>query len=89
MLFRSRLARERRRGHSPSPVQPGASLLLVIDQRTAALPHWRGLPHHTLAREALYQLWRVDRGDLQRRAQQLKAAGVVGPDWQRPRPERY
>ena len=84
-----RLARERRRGLLPSPVRPGASLLLVIDQRTARLPHWRGLPHQPLARFGLYQLWRLKRSDLQQRAEWLAAAGVPGPTWQKPRPERY
>ena len=84
-----RLAREWRRGLRPSPVQPGASLLLVIDQRTARLPHWRGLPHRRLAAAGLYELWRLQRIDLQARARQLQQAGVATPDWQRPRPERY
>lgn len=84
-----RLAREWRRGLHPSPVRPGASLLLVIDQRTAQLPHWRGLAHRRLTSAGLYELWRLQRRDLLARARQLQQAGVAGPDWQRPRPERY
>ena len=84
-----RLLQERRRGQQPSPVSADATVLLVIDKRTAALPHWRGLAHQSLAREGLYQLWRVPRQALDRWAAGLRAAGVPGPDWQRPRPERY
>ena len=84
-----RLAREQRRGLRPSPARPGATLLLVIDQRTAQLPHWRRLPHQQLSQQGLYQLWRVSRLALERQADGLRRAGVSGPDWQRPRPERY
>jgi hypothetical protein len=83
-----RLQRERRDGLLPTP-PADHTLLLVIDGNTAALPHWRGLPHQLLEERGLYRLWRVQRSDLQRRAEGLRAIGVVGPDWQRPRPERY
>jgi 4-amino-4-deoxy-L-arabinose transferase-like glycosyltransferase len=84
-----RLAREWRRGLQPSPPRSGATLLLVIDQGTAQLPHWRSLPHQPLASSGLYRLWRVPRGALEQKAAALRRAGVPGPDWQRPRPERY
>ena len=84
-----RLAREQRPGLSPGPVTPEGTLLLVIDRTTAALPHWRGLPHQLLAAHGLYALWRVQRSELARHAASLRAGGVAAPDWQRPRPERY
>ena len=84
-----RLLRERRRGQQPSAVSADATVLLVIDERTAVLPHWRGLTHQPLAHEGLYQLWRVPRQALERWAADLRADGVPEPDWQRPRPERY
>ena len=84
-----RLARERRPGLRSGPVTPEGTLLLVIDRTTAALPHWRGLPHQLLAQHGLYALWRVQRSDLARHAAALRAAGAPAPDWQRPRPERY
>ena len=84
-----RLLREQRRGQHPSPVVAGSTLLLVIDQRTAQLPHWAGLAHQPLATDGLYQLWRVQRSALQGWVQDLQRRGLPGPDWQRPRPERY
>ena len=84
-----RLQRELRPGLNPSAPEPGATLLLVIDQGTAALPHWRGLPHQLLAEHGLYRLWRVPRTALAAHATALRANGSPGPDWQRPRPERY
>lgn len=84
-----RLAREVRRGFQPSPATPEATLLLVIDQGTAQLPQWRELPHQSLASDGLYRLWRVPRLALEQRAAALQRAGVEGPTWQLPRPERY
>ena len=84
-----RLLRERRRQQQPSPPSAEGSVLLVIDTRTAALPHWRGLPHQPLAQEGLFALWRVPRLALDRWAASLRAAGAPPPDWQEPRPERY
>jgi hypothetical protein len=84
-----RLARERREGWRPSAPHPQATLLVVIDQRTAQLPYWLSLPHQQLATQGLYRLWRVPRAALARQAAALQQAGVPGPDWQQPRPERY
>jgi 4-amino-4-deoxy-L-arabinose transferase-like glycosyltransferase len=84
-----RLEREQRPGLQPTAPRAGATVLLVIDQGTAALPHWRGLPHQPLAEHGLYRLWRVPRTALATHAAGLAASGTPGPDWQRPRPERY
>jgi len=84
-----RLLREQRRQQSPTPPTADGSVLVVIDQGTAQLPHWQGLPHQGLASEGLFSLWRVPRQALDRWAIALKARGVPAPDWQLPRPERY
>jgi len=83
-----RLERERRQGLLPSPVASQPTLLVVIDQGTAALPHWRGLQPTQLGQAGLYQLWRLDRRRLAARARELAAAGEQA-SWQRPVPERY
>jgi hypothetical protein len=84
-----RLLNERRAGQQPSPPAANNTVLVVIDQRTAQLPHWRGLVHQPLAQEGLFALWRVPRQALDQWAQRLRAAGLPPPDWQQPRPERY
>ena len=84
-----RLAREQRLQQQPSPPTADASVLVVIDQRTAQLPHWQGLPHQRLGSQGLFALWRVPRQALLRWVNELKAQGVPAPDWQLPRPERY
>jgi 4-amino-4-deoxy-L-arabinose transferase-like glycosyltransferase len=84
-----RLINEQRPGLTPSPPSPASTALVLIDQRTAALPHWKGLVHQSLAADGLFALWRVPRQSLNAWAQQLRGAGVPPPDWQLPRPERY
>lgn len=83
-----RLRLEHRRGQRPSSSTSQPTLLLVIDQHTAALPHWLGLAPQLLQRSGIYQLWRLQRDALERRAEGLSRSGV-SPDWQQPRPERY
>jgi 4-amino-4-deoxy-L-arabinose transferase-like glycosyltransferase len=83
-----RLGRERRRGLEPRSVPQQPTLLVVIDQATAAAPWWQGLQATELDRAGLYRLWRLDRRRLDARAAELRAAGH-GPTWLQPRPERY
>ncbi len=83
-----RLGTERRAGQAPATSQQSPTVLVVIDQGTAALPHWRDLGPQQLGSSGLYRLWRVDRRALERRAAALRAAGVR-LEWRDPRPERY
>ena len=64
------------------------TLLVVIDSTTAALPHWRSVPHGTIAQFGIYQLWRVSRPDLNQRALGLVRQGIPST-WRLPNPERY
>ena len=92
-----RLAKEVRRGLVPSPApsdapsdsDSAATVLVVIDQGTAQKDSWQALPHQQLAAHGIYRLWRVDRWLLAQRADQLGMTRGAGPDWQKPRPERY
>jgi len=83
-----RLSGESRVGQRGSPAAQMPTVLVVIDQGTAALPFWRGLEPQTLAHSGLYRLWRLDRGRLEQRAAALRAAGVR-ITWRDPVPERY
>ena len=86
-----RLAHERRRGWQGKPLgQPDASptVLMVIDSRTSQRRHWQGLQPQNLGRFGIYNVWRLDRSLLERRAGELKRAGVRA-DWFEPRPERF
>ncbi len=83
-----RLRRERRPGQPPSTPAQQPSVLVVIDNTTAAAPHWQGLAPRELARSGLYRLWRLDRQRLEERAAALRRRGLT-PTWDLPRPERY
>ena len=83
-----RLRHEARLGQQPSPPARMATVLVVIDQRTADLPFWRGLDPEILARAGLYSLWRLERQRLEQRAAELRAAGQR-ITWSDPVPERY
>ncbi|MFM7636155.1 MAG: glycosyltransferase family 39 protein, partial [Cyanobacteriota bacterium] len=83
-----RLSTERRAGQRPSSSRQQPTVLVVIDQATAALPHWRGLGAELLGQAGLYRLWRLDRAALERRAQALQRDGWQ-LEWRDPRPERY
>ena len=83
-----RLRGESRVGQRGSPPERMPTVLVVIDAGTAALPFWQGLEPETLARSGLYELWRLDRGRLERRAADLRAAGIR-ITWRDRVPERY
>ena len=82
-----RLRLETRQGLPPSTVGQQPFLLLVIDQTTAQRSSWQGLDPQRLDEAAPYQLWRVERRRLERRAAELRDAGF-SPNWRQSRPER-
>ena len=84
-----RLRSERRRGLEPSSTATSPTVLVVIDDQTAALPHWRQLEGTPLGRSGLYRLWRVERARLDQQAADLVHSGQARISWRDPRPERY
>jgi hypothetical protein len=83
-----RLRADFRPGLHPAPADRQPTLLLVIDAETADQPHWHGLEGRELARSGLYQLWRLDRRWLEKRARTLQSEGS-DPNWRDPRPEMF
>ncbi len=86
-----RLSREQRQGFQGLPrteVDASPSVLIVINQGTAAKQHWQGLKPQKLGSAGIYELWRLDRSRLEQRAADLRKEGV-DLTWTRPRPERY
>lgn len=75
-------------GFRQGPRDPSPTLLLVIDAGTAALPHWRAVPHRALASAGLYRLWRVELQRLAELSRGLARQGVPST-WRAPNPERY
>ena len=86
-----RLQEEERQGWSGRPIggpTGSPTALVVIDQGTTQRRHWQGLKPELLGEFGIYKVWRLDRLNLEMRANQLKAKDFQ-TDWRQPRPERY
>ncbi len=86
-----RLENEKRRGWEGRPIYgPNGSetTLLLIDKRSVEKSYWQGLNPKVLGSFGVYSVWRLDRENLERRAEYLKTEGVVST-WKNPRPERF
>ncbi|BEV35927.1 glycosyltransferase family 39 protein [Synechococcus sp. M16CYN] len=86
-----RLANERRRGwvgYSLEGNEAPDTVLIAIDSDTSKQEYWRDLDPIHLGKYGIYNLWRLDRQRLEKRADVLKADGVEA-DWRQPRQERF
>ena len=86
-----RLGIEKRQGWSGKLIdrtKNNNTALLVIDDKTSQLAHWKGLDHQLLGTFGIYNVWRIDRRLLEKRAIDLIAGGVI-PNWRLPRPELF
>ncbi len=69
---------------------PGSeSVLILIDNDTSELFHWKILDPIKLGRFGIYNLWRVDRSKLNEIANTLKNEFQAVSDWKKYNPERY
>ena len=65
------------------------SVLVLIDNDTSKLFHWKILDPIELGRFGVYNLWRVDRSKLNEIANTLKRDFKAVSDWKKYNPERY
>ena len=87
-----RLELEKRIGWEGSEIgkSPGSeSVLILIDQNTSELQHWKKLDPIELGRFGIYNLWRVDRLKLNKISNAFKQEFQIETDWQKYDPERY
>jgi len=87
-----RLELEKRIGWEGSEIgkSPGSdSVLILIDQNTSELQHWKKLDPIELGRFDIYNLWRVDRLKLNEISNAFKQEFQIETDWQKYDPERY
>tara|TARA_Y100001968_G_scaffold251771_1_gene237012 strand:+ start:2089 stop:3915 length:1827 start_codon:yes stop_codon:yes gene_type:complete len=73
--------------NSSDQLRSSKELLLVIDNQTSKYWYWSKLDKEILGQFSVYQVWRLDRLSLQKRAEELVSKGVKA-DWQNPKPER-
>ena len=86
-----RLKNEKRRGWKGGPIygsNGSETTLLLIDKRSVEKSYWQGLNQKVLGNFGVYSVWRLDRENIERRAQSLKTDGVTST-WENPRPERF
>ncbi len=86
-----RLNFEVRQGWQGKPLgvkNSSQTVLLIIDNKTSSNPHWKGLNPEILGKYSIYNIWRLDREELEDRARHLIKAQGWSPDWNDPRPER-
>ena len=86
-----RLKNEKRRGWKGRPIygsNGSETTLLLIDKRSVEKSYWQGLNPKVLGNFGVYSVWRLDRENIERRAQSLKTDGVTST-WENPRPERF
>ena len=65
-----------------------STALILIDNKTSQLLHWKDLEPEILGKFGIYRIWRVDRRLLERRANKLINDGHK-PNWRLPKPERF
>ncbi len=68
--------------------QRNSTALMIIDEYSIKLPHWRNLNSTTLGEFGIYKVWRIERISLERRAKELIDDGLT-PNWKLPTPERF
>ena len=87
-----RLALEKRigwEGHKIGSPQGSNSVLILIDNATAKLSHWKLLDPKELRRFGIYNVWRVDILRLQEIADKFKKEYNLKSSWTQYDPERY
>ena len=87
-----RLEEEKRIGWQGSKLGqlPGSeSVLVLIDNDTSKLYHWKILNPTELGRFGIYNLWRVDRLRLNKVSEKFKKDFNAKSDWKNYNPERY
>ena len=87
-----RLRLERREDWQKSTKLPllskSKSFLLIIDENTAKLSHWKDLSPEKLGSFGVYHVWRVKRKELESREMMLKQQGII-PNWREPKNEKF
>ena len=87
-----RLALEKRigwKGHEIGSPQGSNSVLILIDNATSKLSHWKLLDPEKLGRFGIYNVWRVDILRLQYIAHKFKKENKLKSSWTEYDPERY
>ena len=64
------------------------TVLIVIDRKTSSYPYWKNIKKIDISSYGIYNIWRVNRKDLEEQERLLVLKGTK-PNWQEIKKEKY
>ena len=83
-----RLNNDRRENYEDQPDYEYKSLLVVIDEYSSRQHHWSNINHQKLGEYGIYNLWRIQRSDLNKYSELLVNSGYKS-DWKNRKVEKF
>ena len=83
-----RLNTDRRENYEDQPDYKYKSLLVVIDEYSSRKQHWSNINHQKLGEYGIYNLWRIQKSDLNKYSQFLVNSGYKS-DWKSRKVEKF
>ncbi len=83
-----RLITDRRENYEDQPDYEYKSLLVVIDEYSSRLQQWSNINHQKLGKFGIYNLWRIQKSDLNKYSKFLLKSGYKS-DWKNRKVEKF
>ena len=83
-----RLNNDRRENYEDQPDYEYKSLLVVIDEYSSREKHWSNINHQKLGEYGIYNLWRIQKSDLNKYSEFLVNSGYKS-DWKNRKVEKF
>jgi len=83
-----RLNTDRRENYEDQPDYEFKSLLVVIDEYSLSEKHWSNINHQKLGEYGIYNLWRIQKSDLNKYSEFLLNSGYKS-DWKNRKVEKF
>jgi len=83
-----RLNTDRRKNYEDQPDYEYKSLLVVIDEYSSQEQHWLNINHQKLGEYGIYNLWRIQKSDLNKYSEYLVNNGYKA-DWKNRKVEKF
>jgi hypothetical protein len=83
-----RLKIDRRKNYDDQPNYGYKSLLVVIDEYSSRQEHWLNINHQKLGEYGIYNLWRIQKRDLNKYSELLMKNGYEA-DWKNRKVEKF
>ena len=83
-----RLNTDRRKNYEDQPDYELKSLLVVIDEYSTSEQHWSNINHQKLGEYGIYNLWRIQKSDLNKYSEFLVNRGYKS-DWKNRKVEKF